>query len=123
MVDMFKKQFVIIFLLLSVPFLFAQSGKLNIIHARNSEAPAGVKLIIQEPTEGQVIPGPDVTVKFTIENWRLYKEGEQGQHIHFILDNEPYQAHFSNEPFVFKDVKPGPHAIRSFPSRPWHESV
>ncbi len=105
--------------------LFAHSdhGKLNIIHARNSEAPPGVKLTIQEPAEGQVVEGPDVTVKFTIENWRLYKEGEHGQHIHFILDNEPYQAHYSNEPFVFKDVKPGPHVIRAFPSRPWHESV
>ena len=98
-------------------------GKLNIVHARNSAAPAGVKVTIQEPTEGQVIPGPDVTVKFTIENWKLYKEGDQGQHIHFILDNEPYQPHYSNEPFVFKDVKPGAHAIRAFPSRPWHESV
>jgi hypothetical protein len=107
--------------------LFAQTqsshGKLNIVHARNSEAPPGVKLTIQEPTEGQIVPGPDVTVKFAIENWKLYKEGDQGQHIHFILDNEPYQAHYSKDPFVFKDVKSGPHSIRAFPSRPWHESV
>jgi hypothetical protein len=64
-----------------------------------------------------------VTVHFTIENWKLYKEGDHGQHIHFILDNEPYQAHYSTEPFIFKNVSAGPHVIRAFPSRPWHESV
>ena len=95
----------------------------KIIHARNSDAPPSVRLTIQEPAEAQVVTGPEVTVKFKIENWRLYKEGEHGQHIHFILDNEPYEAHYSNDPFVFKNVKPGPHVIRAFPSRPWHESV
>ena len=95
----------------------------NIIHGRNSDAPPNVSLTIQEPAEAQVVTGTDVTVKFKIENWRLYKEGEHGQHIHFILDNEPYEAHYSNDPFVFKNVKPGPHVIRAFPSRPWHESV
>jgi hypothetical protein len=103
--------------------LTTTEGGLKIIHARNSEAPPSVSLTIQEPTEGQVVAGPDVSVKFTIANWKLYKEGEHGQHIHFILDNEPYQAHYSNDPFVFKDVKPGPHVIRAFASRPWHESV
>lgn len=98
-------------------------GKLKIIHAKNSPAPANVRFQITEPTADQVVQGPDVTVKFTIENWKLYKEGDHGQHIHFILDNEPYQAHYSNEPFVFKNVSAGPHVIRGFPSRPWHESV
>jgi hypothetical protein len=108
--------------LLSVSVVSAQHGH-DMIHARNSDAPPNVRLTIEEPAEGQVVPGPDVTVKFKIESWRLYKEGEHGQHIHFILDNEPYEAHYSNDPFVFKNVKPGPHVIRAFPSRPWHESV
>lgn len=98
-------------------------GKLKIIHAKNSPAPANVRLQILEPTKGQVMQGPNVTVKFTIENWKLYKEGDHGQHIHFILDNEPYEAHYSTEPFVFKNVAAGHHTIRAFPSRPWHESV
>jgi hypothetical protein len=101
-----------------------KDGEPKIVHAKNSPAPESVSFRITEPTEGQVVPGPDVTVKFTIQNWKLYKEGDHGQHIHFILDNEPYQAHYSStEPFVFKNVSAGPHVIRAFPSRPWHESV
>jgi len=98
-------------------------GKLNVIHAKNSPAPPNVRFQITEPTEDQVIQETDVTVKFKIENWKLYKEGDHGQHLHLILDNEPYQAHYSTDPFVFKNVAPGPHVIRGFPSRPWHESV
>jgi hypothetical protein len=119
---MFKIYLACVLLLLSNLSIYAQHDH-KIIHARNSEAPPNVKLAIQEPADGQVVPGPDVTVKFTIESWKLYKEGDHGQHIHFILDNEPYEAHYSTEPFVFKNVKPGPHVIRAFPSRPWHESV
>jgi hypothetical protein len=98
---------------------------MKFVKAPNSSAPAGVKFAITDPTDGMVVPGPDVTVKFTIENWKLYKDEatQHGQHIHFILDNEPYIAHYSTDPFVFKNVAPGPHVIRAFPSRPWHESV
>ncbi len=98
---------------------------IKFVKAPNSAAPAGVKFAIMEPTNDTVVTGPDVTVKFTIENWKLYKDEatQHGQHIHFILDNEPYIAHYSTDPFVFKNVTPGPHVIRAFPSRPWHESV
>lgn len=98
---------------------------IKFVKAPNSPAPAGVKFAITEPTEGAVVQGPDVTVKFTIENWKLFMDEttKLGQHIHFILDNDPYTAHYSTDPFVFKNVAPGPHVIRAFPSRPWHECI
>lgn len=118
---------------LFTPHSFAQQTQtqsqekkdIKFVKAPNSPAPAGVKFAITEPTDGVVVAGPDVTVKFTIENWKLYKDEatQHGQHIHFILDNEPYIAHYSTDPFVFKNVAPGAHVIRAFPSRPWHESV
>ena len=99
--------------------------KVKFVKAPNSPAPPGVKFMITDPTEGAVVEGPDVTVKFTIENWKLFKDEktQTGQHIHFILDNEPYIAQYSTDPFVFKNVAPGPHVVRAFPSRPWHECV
>lgn len=46
-----------------------------------------------------------------------------GNHIHVILDNQPYEAYYNlNEPFELRNVADGDHTLRVFPSRPWHES-
>jgi hypothetical protein len=46
-----------------------------------------------------------------------------GNHIHVILDNQPYEAYYSiDQPFELRNVTEGKHTIRVFPSRPWHES-
>jgi len=45
----------------------------------------------------------------------------KGQHIHFIVDNKPYQAKY--EPNFNAELTPGPHLILAFLSRSFHESV
>ena len=95
-------------------------GKWKLVHARATQTKAKVTVTIQEPSRNQVISGPDVTVRFTIQNWQPEKNGK---HLHFILDNERFQPHFSKDPFAFRNVKPGAHSIRVFPVYPWHESV
>jgi hypothetical protein len=95
-------------------------GNLKLIHARATRTPQKVTIKITEPAQDQVVPGPDVTVQFKAQNWIPETEGK---HFHFILDNEPFQSHFSQDPFVFRDVAPGAHVIRVFPVYPWHESV
>src|ERR687886_644474 len=46
-----------------------------------------------------------------------------GNHIHVILDNQPYEAYYNlDQPFELRNVQEGKHTIRVFPSRPWHES-
>jgi hypothetical protein len=46
-----------------------------------------------------------------------------GNHIHVILDNQPYEAYYNlDSEFELRDVKDGEHTLRVFPSRPWHES-
>ena len=46
-----------------------------------------------------------------------------GNHIHVILDNQPYEAFYNLEnEFELKNVADGAHTLRVFPSRPWHES-
>lgn len=46
---------------------------------------------------------------------------KQGQHLHVIVDNEPYMAHY--KPEVEIELTEGWHTLVVFPSRSWHESV
>lgn len=47
-----------------------------------------------------------------------------GQHIHFIVNDRTYQAHYdADEPIVVNDLPSGTHVLRAFPGRDWHESV
>ena len=46
-----------------------------------------------------------------------------GNHIHVILDNQPYEAYYNlDQPFELRNVTEGKHTLRVFASRPWHES-
>lgn len=46
---------------------------------------------------------------------------DKGQHIHAILNNEPYMAHY--KPGFEKDLKAGRYVLLSFLSRSYHESI
>ncbi len=46
---------------------------------------------------------------------------DKGQHIHAILNNEPYMAYY--QPGFEKDLKAGHYVLLSFLSRSYHESV
>jgi hypothetical protein len=47
-----------------------------------------------------------------------------GQHVHIIVDNEPYLANYDpGAPFDVGDLEPGAHSAIVFPSRSYHESV
>jgi hypothetical protein len=77
-------------------------------------------LEVTAPKDGEVLDsGDEVTVEFSLKN---YRTGEEiGQHVHVILDNDPYIAHYNaNEPLVLEDVEPGTHTIRAFPARHYH---
>ena len=54
-------------------------------------------------------------------NTALLANSEKGQHIHFILNNEPYSAHY--EPTFKKEIPNGVHHLVAFLSRSYHESV
>ena len=95
-------------------------GNLKLIHARATRTPQKITIKITEPAQNQIVSGPDVTVQFKAQNWIPEKNGK---HFHFILDNEPFESHFSQDPFVFRNVSAGAHVIRVFPVYPWHESV
>jgi hypothetical protein len=90
-----------------------------------------VSLRFATPTDGLSVDGNSVAPTFAITGYPIYKDSERnkGQHIHVILDNEPYEADydptkpFSPENAKFTNLSPGTHTLRAFPSREWHESI
>jgi hypothetical protein len=69
---------------------------------------------------------------FQVENYELGVQTEgsdtrgiansgKGQHIHLIIDNGPYSAHY--ETSFEKEMEPGRHVVLAFLSRSYHESV
>jgi len=51
----------------------------------------------------------------------MLASSKKGQHIHFIVDNEPYSAHYKNN--FSKDLGSGDHVVIAFLSRSYHEAV
>lgn len=73
-----------------------------------------------------------ISYNFNIENYELGKQtpgalenglanSKKGQHIHYILDNAPYSAHY--EASFTKEAEVGHHVLLAFLSRSYHESV
>jgi hypothetical protein len=80
---------------------------------------------ILSPKPGEVLPERQVTVRFAVQGYPLFKDPQLGlgPHLHVVLDNRPYIAHYdADAPLVFKDLEPGSHTLRVFAGKPWHES-
>ncbi len=96
---------------------------------RGEQDKASPVLRFVEPREGASLSGSTVSVKLALSgDLKGYKPGKDpatgmGNHIHVILDNQPYEAYYNlDQPFELRNVAEGKHTIRAFPSRPWHES-
>jgi hypothetical protein len=96
---------------------------------RGEQDNAAPALRFVEPREGATIQGSAVNVKLALSgDLKGYKPGKDpatgmGNHIHVILDNQPYEAYYSlDQPFELRNVTEGKHTLRVFASRPWHES-
>jgi hypothetical protein len=88
-----------------------------------------VSLSFTTPLDDQVIQENSIAPAFNISGYPIYKDAERnkGQHIHVIIDNEPYEADYDPQtPFShdrLKNLKEGAHTLRAFPGREWHESI
>jgi hypothetical protein len=96
---------------------------------RGEQDEAAPTLRFLEPRAGATIQGSTVNVKLALSgDLKGYKPGKDpatglGNHIHVILDNQPYEAYYSlDQPFELRNVTEGKHTLRVFASRPWHES-
>lgn len=96
---------------------------------RGEQDQATPALSFVEPREGSTITGSTVNVKLNLSgDLKGYKPMKDpatgmGNHIHVILDNQPYEAYYDlGQPFELRNVTEGKHTLRVFASRPWHES-
>ena len=90
------------------------------------------RLMQAAPEDGALLPEGSVNFNFTVEGYELGAQtadaetkgmanSGQGQHIHLILNNGPYSAHY--EPSFEKELEAGPYVSLAFLSRSYHESV
>jgi hypothetical protein len=96
---------------------------------RGDQDKASPTLKIVQPADGATVNSSTVKVKLELSgDLKGYKpmmdmETKMGNHIHVILDNQPYEAYYNLEQeFELRNVADGEHTLRVFPSRPWHES-
>jgi hypothetical protein len=102
---------------------------LDMMKARGEQDEAKPTLKIVSPAKDGVITGSKVEVKLDLsgdlKGYMPHKDPAtgKGNHIHVILDNQPYEAYYElGQPFELRNVVAGKHTLRVFPSRPWHES-
>ncbi|GAA0723566.1 hypothetical protein GCM10009430_27150 [Aquimarina litoralis] len=97
-----------------------------------SPAYADATLILDTPEEIVAKASGEMDFSFKVENYELGAQttgpnpeklanSGKGQHIHFILNNQPYSAHY--EPTFKKEIPDGVHHLVAFLSRSFHESV
>lgn len=93
---------------------------------------AAAALRLKTPAVGSTVPSGAVAFDYDLTNFQLTKMTEgmhaehlansaKGQHIHNIVDNQPYTAHYTTE--FTKDIPDGQHVVLSFLSRSYHESL
>ncbi|MGI4741868.1 MAG: hypothetical protein ACRYG7_42430 [Janthinobacterium lividum] len=90
------------------------------------------QLRLNTPVAGSTVPSGEVAFAYDLTNYQLTKmtggmhSGEmansmKGQHIHNIVDNQPYTAHYDTK--FSKPIADGRHVVLSFLSRSYHESL
>lgn len=96
---------------------------------RGEQDEAKPTITFAEPKDGATVNSSTVKVKLTLGgDLKGYKPMKDmttgmGNHIHVILDNQPYEAFYNLDgEFDLRNVADGEHTLRVFPSRPWHES-
>src|SRR5689334_2852443 len=101
----------------------------DLMASRGDQDKAQPILKIIEPKADSTVPSSTVQVKLLLSgDLTGYKPmmdetTHTGNHIHVILDNQPYEAYYNlDQPFELRNVADGDHTLRVFPSRPWHES-
>ncbi len=102
---------------------------LDLMNARGEQDQAKAVVKIVSPANNSIIKGSVVAVRLNLsgdlKGYKPHKDPATGtgNHIHVILDNQPYEAYYElDQPFELRNVTAGKHTLRVFPSRPWHES-
>lgn len=108
-------------------------AEISIEKFTDTPAYSSSSLTLKKPSNTTIAKAGEVDFAFDVKDYKLGEvtertgmaenlaNSDQGQHIHFILDNQPYSAHYEAE---FKREMPeGTHYLVAFLSRSYHESV
>ncbi|MEO1051391.1 MAG: phosphopeptide-binding protein [Bacteroidota bacterium] len=109
-----------------------ETASITISKVTDSPAYEEASLSMTEPTDEGNIAAGEVSFNFNVENYELGAQtpdaetkglanSGKGQHIHLIINNGPYSAHY--EPSFTKSLEEGSHVVLAFLSRSYHESV
>ena len=93
---------------------------------------AEAQMQLRSPISGATLPSGSVAFNYELTNFQLTKmsggphmaqmaNSMKGQHIHNIVDDEPYSAHYVTT--FTKPMADGQHVVLSFLSRSYHESL
>ncbi|MBQ4804618.1 hypothetical protein J8L88_17285 [Aquimarina sp. MMG015] len=107
-------------------------SKITLEKLEGSPAYKDAALILDTSDEIVAKKSGEMDFSFNVENYELGAQTKgpnaqklansgKGQHIHFILNNQPYSAHY--EPNFKKEIPDGIHHLVAFLSRSFHESV
>lgn len=101
----------------------------DLMAARGEQEAAAPTIKVLEPKANATLTSAVIKVKLEIGGDLkgympgMNEETHTGNHIHVILDNQPYEAYYNlGSEFELRNVVDGEHTLRVFPSRPWHES-
>lgn len=108
------------------------TSKITIEKLADSPAYSDAVLQLKEPSNTGNLKEGATDFKFEVANYELGAQTDspnagilansgKGQHIHFILNNQPYSAHYT--PDFTKELPNGVHHLVAFLSRSYHESV
>jgi len=108
-----------------------ENDKIELEKLENSPIYSNAALNLTPPIEPNH-NGNDVTFNFDVKNYELgiqtnsinakeLANSSKGQHIHLILNNKPYSAHYDTS--FEKSIPNGVHHLVAFLSRSYHESV
>ena len=110
----------------------AEKNGLKLFEMKNSVEFPNAKITLKEPVANAPISPGKNTFRFEVLNYKLGEQtpdagqklcanSAKGQHIHFILDNQPYVASYNTD--IDVEVKSGHHVLLAFLSRSYHESI
>lgn len=110
----------------------SEKVKITLEKLEGSPAYTDAVLAMNTPENTKITSIGEIDFNFTVVNYDLGKQTDganakllansgKGQHIHFILNNQPYSAHYT--PSFKKEVPEGVHHLVAFLSRSYHESV
>ncbi len=110
----------------------ANTSSINLTKGEDSPEFADAMLEQTQPNNGDKLSAGPVTFQYNVKNYELTKmteaehanhiaNSEKGQHIHLIVNNEPYDALY--ETTHQKELSEGHYVELSFLSRSYHESI